>query len=163
CAETLVSRRSSLSLLIRSRRYRALTAVSRSSQSRFVFCAAWDCAAWMIGGTGYGGGFRRCSSSMDNLCPDSELIFHDLLSVLLFVEPVIPALHALRCGVGDVLPAFRPPHLVALALHQGNKLFPGGGVLHTQVDGTGQPELPTLALGGGAIFSTAYPLLFHLL
>ena len=79
------------------------------------------------------------------------------------MESVIPALHALRCSVGDVLPAFRPPHLVALALHQGDKLLPGDGVLHTQVDGTGQPELPTLALGGGAIFPTAYPLLFHLL
>ena len=79
------------------------------------------------------------------------------------MEPVIPALHALRRGVSDVLPAVCPPHLVALALHQGDKLLPGGGVLHTQVDGTGQPELPTLALGGGAIFPTAYPLLFHLL
>ena len=79
------------------------------------------------------------------------------------MEPVIPALHALRCGVGDVLPAFRPPHLVALALHQGDKLFPGGGVLHTQVDRTGQLNLPALPFVGGAILPTAHPLLFHLL
>ena len=79
------------------------------------------------------------------------------------MEPVVPALHAARCGVGDVLPAIRPAHLIPLALHQGAKLLFGGGVPHTLVDGVHQPELPALTLGGGAIFPTAHPLLLDLL
>ena len=68
---------------------------------------------------GSGAWFSRFSSSTDNLCPDSEFMFHDLLCVLQFVEPVIPALHTFRRGVGGVFPAVCPAHLVALALPSG--------------------------------------------
>lgn len=79
------------------------------------------------------------------------------------MEPVIPALHTAGCCVGNVLPAVCPPHLVALTLHQRNKFLFSFGVLHALVNGVHQPELPALALGGGAVFPAAYPLLFHLL
>ena len=73
------------------------------------------------------------------------------------MEPVVPALHARGRGVGDVLPTLCPSYLIPLALHQGEKLLFGGGVPHTLVDGVHQPELPALALGGGAVFPTAHP------
>ena len=73
------------------------------------------------------------------------------------MEPVIPAPHTLGRGVGDVLPAVCPPHLIALALHQRDELVFGGSVPHALVDGIHQPELPALALGGGAVFPTAHP------
>ena len=79
------------------------------------------------------------------------------------MEPVIPALHTVGCCVGDILPAVCPPHLVALTLHQRNKFVFGFGVLHALVDGVHQSELPTLALGGGAVFPAAHAFLFHLL
>ena len=79
------------------------------------------------------------------------------------MEPVVPALHAARCGVGDVLPAIRPAHLIPLALHEGEELLLGGCIPHALVDGVHQTELPALPLGGGAIFPTAHPLLLDLL
>ena len=79
------------------------------------------------------------------------------------MEPVIPALHAFRRGVGDVLPALRPAHLVAFALHQGDEFLAGFGVLHALVDGVHQPELPALALGGGAVLPAVHAFLFHML
>ena len=79
------------------------------------------------------------------------------------MEPVIPAPHALGRGVSDVLPAVCPPHLIALALHQRDELVFGGSVPHALVDGVHQPELPALALGGGAVLAGAHPLLLDLL
>ena len=74
------------------------------------------------------------------------------------MEPVVPALHARGRGVGDVLPAVRPAHLVPLALHQREELLLGGRIPHTLVDGVHQPELPALTLGGRAVLPTAHPL-----
>ena len=85
-------------------------------------------------------------------------MFHDLLGVLCFVEPVIPALHARGRGVGDVLPTVCPVHLIPLALHQREELLLGGRIPHTLVDGVHQPELPALTLGGRAVLPTAHPL-----
>ena len=79
------------------------------------------------------------------------------------MEPVVPALPALRRGVGDVFPPLRPPHLVPLALHQGDEFLAGFGVPHALVDGVHQPELPALALGGGAVLPGAHPFLLDLL
>ena len=79
------------------------------------------------------------------------------------MEPVIPALHAFRRGVGDVLPALRPAHLVAFALHQGDEFLAGFGVPHALVDGVHQPELPALSFGGGAVLTGAHPFLLGLL
>ena len=80
------------------------------------------------------------------------------------MEPVIPALHALGRGVGDVLPTICPPHLVALTLHQGNEFFLAGGESHALVDGVQQAELPALAFDGGAVLPGAHTLgLFFLL
>ena len=80
------------------------------------------------------------------------------------MEPVIPAPHALGRGVGDALPALCPPHLISLALHQGEELIFGGSVPHTLVDGIHEPELPTLAFDGGAVLTGAHSLgLFFLL
>ena len=90
-------------------------------------------------------------------------MFHDLLGVFFIVEPVVPALHAAGCGVGDVLPAVCPSDLAALALHQRNKFIFGFGVPHALVDGVHQPELPTLPLGGGAVLPAAHPFLSDLL
>ena len=100
---------------------------------------------------------------MGKRCSDSELIFHDLLGVLFIVEPVVPALHPRGRGVGDVLSAVRPAHLIPLALHQRDEFFPGGSVPHALVDGIYQPELPALALGSGAVFPTAHTSCFPLL
>src|SRR5699024_7730609 len=153
CGPTLASRRSSRSLFVFSSRYRAVSAASRSSQ----FCPV-GASGGAAGADGAGGWFSRFSSSTDNLCPDPEFTFHDLLGVLFLVEPVIPALHALWRGVGDVLPAVHPAHLVALALHQGEELVFGSRVSHALVDGVHQPELLALALGGGAILPGAHAL-----
>ena len=109
------------------------------------------------------GWFSRFNSSVDNLRSDSELTFHDLLRVLQFVEPAIPALHPLGRGVGDVLPAVCPPHLIPLALHQGDEFLTGSGAAHALVDGVHEPELPALTLGGGAVLPGAHPLLLDLL
>src|SRR5699024_7113458 len=110
------------------------------------------------------GWFSRFNSSVDNLRSDSELTFHDLLRVFQFVEPVIPALHALGRGVGDGLPTGRPSNLISLTLHQGDEVLPGRGVAHTLVDGIHEPELPALPLGSGAILPGAHTLgLFFLL
>lgn len=79
------------------------------------------------------------------------------------MEPVIPALHAFRRGVGDVLPALRPAHLVAFALHQGDEFLAGFGVPHALVGGVHQPELPALSFGGGAVLTGAHPFLLGLL
>ena len=57
------------------------------------------------------------------------------------MEPVVPALHPRGRGVGDVLPAVRPAHLIPLALHQRDEFLPGGSVPHALVDGIHQPEL----------------------
>lgn len=100
---------------------------------------------------------------MGKRCPDSELMFHDLLCVLLLVEPVVPALHSRGRGVGDVLPAVRPAHLIPLALHQRDEFLLAGSVPHALVDGVHEPELPALALRGGAVLSGAHPLLLDLL
>ena len=90
-------------------------------------------------------------------------MFHDLLGVLLLVDPVIPALHSCGRGVGDVLSVLCPAHFVTFALHQRNEFLPGGSVLHTLVNDVHQSELPTLALRGGAVLSGAHPLLLDLL
>ena len=79
------------------------------------------------------------------------------------MEPVVPALHAARCGVGDVLPSICPAHLIPLALHQGEELLLGGCIPHTLVDGVHQLKLPALTLGGGAVLPTAHPLPLDLL
>ena len=78
------------------------------------------------------------------------------------MEPVIPALHSLWCGVDDILPAVRPAHFVALTFHQSNELLLGRGIPHTLIDGVHQPELPALPLGGGAVLPAAHAFLFHL-
>ena len=91
-------------------------------------------------------------------------MFHDLLGVLLIVKPVIPALHSLWCGVGDILRAVRPAHFVALAFHQSNELFLGRGIPHALIDGVHQSELPAFTLGGRTVFPAAHALgLFRLL
>ena len=79
------------------------------------------------------------------------------------MEPVIPALHALGRGVGDILPAVCPPHLIPLTLHQRNKFLFGRCVPHTLVDGIHESELPALALGSGAVLPAAHAFLFYLL
>ena len=78
------------------------------------------------------------------------------------MEPVVPALHALGRGVGDILPAVCPPHLIPLTLHQRNKFLFGRCVAHTLVDGIHESELPTLALGRGAVLPGVHALLLDL-
>ena len=89
-------------------------------------------------------------------------MFHDLLGVLFLVKPVVPTLHSRGRGVGDTLPAVRPPHLIPLALHQGDKFLLAGSVPHALVDGVHQTELPALPLGSGAVLPAAHPLLLDL-
>ena len=79
------------------------------------------------------------------------------------MEPVVPALHSIGCGVGDVLPAGRPPHLIPFTLHQRNEFLLAGSVPHALVNSVHEAELPALALRGGAVLSGAHPLLLDLL
>lgn len=79
------------------------------------------------------------------------------------MEPVVPALHSRGRGVGDILSAVRPAHLIPLTLHQRDEFLLAGSVPHALVDGVYEPELPALALRGGAVLSGAHPLLLDLL
>ena len=69
------------------------------------------------------------------------------------MQPVIPALPALWGGIGDVLPVLDPLDLIALRLHESDKVLPAPGVAHTVLDSVHQPELPALPFNGGAVFS----------
>ena len=97
--------------------------------------------------------FFSINSSMEYFFPESELTLHDLLPEFVPMQPVIPALPALRGGVGDVFPLFCPLDLVALRLHEPDKFLPAPGIAHTVLDGVHEPELPALPLGGGAVLS----------
>src|SRR5699024_3762151 len=69
------------------------------------------------------GRFFSNSSSIDNFFSDPEFIFHILLQIFLPEQQAVTALPAAGCGVGDVPPGGFPAYLVALALHQRNKLL----------------------------------------
>ena len=70
------------------------------------------------------------------------------------MQPVVPALLPLGCGVGDACPAVAPSYLIAQVFHQREKLLPGCGSGHTPVNGIHQLELPALAPGGGVVLPT---------
>ena len=90
-------------------------------------------------------------------------MFHDLLGVLFIVEPVIPALHSRGRGVGDVLPAVRPAHLIPFALHQRDEFLLAGSVPRALIDGVHQPEFSALTFHSRAVLSGTHPLLLDLL
>ena len=68
----------------------------------------------------------------------------------------VPAPHALRGGVGDVLAAALPADSVALGLHQGNESVFVGGVFYALVDGVHEPQLPALPLERRVVFRTVH-------
>ena len=99
---------------------------------------------------------------MEYFFPDPELTLHDLLPEFVPVQSVIPALPALRGGVGNVLSVLDPLDLIALGFHEPDKFLPAPGVAHTVLDGVHQLELPALPLGGGAVFSGGEAICFLL-
>ena len=67
------------------------------------------------------------------------------------MQPEVPALFTVRRGVGDAFSIIRPPHLIALFLHDLDEILLGLGVLHRIVYGDGEGNLPALALVSRAI------------
>ena len=67
------------------------------------------------------------------------------------MQTIVPTAFAVGSGIGDVGAAVRPLDLVALALHQLDKLFFVDRVLHALVDLDGQSDLPAFAPHGGMI------------
>ena len=65
---------------------------------------------------------------------------------------------AAGCGVGDVPPGGFPAYLVALALHQRNKLLTVRGVEHTGVDDIHELQFFALATGGRVILADGHRL-----
>ena len=105
---------------------------------------------WFFGGRE----FRSLSSSSEYRCSYGEFKFHRSFQILWFMQPVVPALLPLGCGVGDACPAVAPSYLIAQVFHQREKLLPGCGSGHTPVNGIHQLEFPALASGGGVILPT---------
>ena len=66
----------------------------------------------------------------------------------------VTAFVAVRCGVGNVLPAVCPSDVIAFAFHQGHELRFRFGIAHAVIDGVHQPELPALTFGGRMVFGT---------
>lgn len=95
---------------------------------------------------------------MDNCLSDSEFKFYPLLQIFFVVEPVIPAPHAARDSVGDILAIVCPADVVAFAAHQRNELLPAAGVPHTLVYGVHQLELPALPSDSGVVLRAGHGL-----
>ena len=68
----------------------------------------------------------------------------------------VPAPHAIRRGVGDVLASTSPAHRVALGCHQGNEGVLVGGVFHALVNGVHEPQLPALTFQSRVVFRAAH-------
>ena len=85
-----------------------------------------------------------------------EVGFHAAAQKRLGEELIVSASDILRCGVGDVFLIRLPSHLVAVLRHECDELLTGSTVLHSFLNGTAQPFLPSrnterirLALGEG--------------
>ena len=65
-------------------------------------------------------------------------------------------------GVGDAAPGVLPPNLVAQLFHVPDKFIFITTALHAVIHGADDLHLPTLALGGGAVFSGAHTIAFLL-
>ena len=59
-------------------------------------------------------------------------------------------------GVGDAAPGVLPPHLIAQFFHVPDEFIFITTALHAVIHGTDDLHLPTLTLGGGAVFSGAH-------
>ena len=59
-------------------------------------------------------------------------------------------------GVGDAAPGILPPNLVAQLFHVPDEFPFITTALHAVIHGTDDLHLPTLAFGGGAVFSGAH-------
>ena len=74
------------------------------------------------------------------------------------MQAVVPALHSVGTGVGDVLPIIRPLDFIAPALHLPDEIFLAAADFHCLGHIVHQPELPALALGRDAVLPAAYAL-----
>ena len=72
-------------------------------------------------------------------------MLHIPLSILGTVKFIVTALSLVRTGVGDILPIFLPPYIVALLLHQVAELLLAFGLLHDLVYDIYQLPLEALA------------------
>ena len=70
----------------------------------------------------------------------------------------VTAFVAVRCGVGNVLPAVCPADVIAFAFHQGHELRFRFGVAHAVIDGVHQPELPALSTFCRTVFPGTHAL-----
>lgn len=85
-------------------------------------------------------------------------MFHLLLQIFVPEQQAVTALPAAGCGVGDVPSGRLPAYLVALALHQHNKLLTVRGVAHAVVDEIHELQLLALATGGRVILADGHRL-----
>ena len=74
------------------------------------------------------------------------------------MQTVIPALHSIGTGEGDVLLLSRPLDFIAPALHLPDEFFLTPADLHGLGHIVHQSELPALALGGDAVLPVAHAL-----
>ena len=100
---------------------------------------------------------------MDNFFSDPEFIFHILLQIFVPEQQAVTALPAAGCGVSDVPPGGFPAYLVALALHQRNKLLTVRGVAHTVVDDIHELQFFALTTGRRVILANGHGFCFLLL
>ena len=85
-------------------------------------------------------------------------MFDILLQIFFLVQAVVPALHSIGTGEGDVLPLIRPLDFITPALHLSDEFLFVTADLHGLGYIVHQPELPALALCGDSVLPTAHPL-----
>ena len=79
------------------------------------------------------------------------------------MEAAVPAFTTVRAGEGDVLPIWRPAHLVTFQLHIFDEALPAGGVFQHLVDGLDQIQFPAVTAQASLVFAGLHALLFLLL
>ena len=74
------------------------------------------------------------------------------------MQAVVPALHSIGTGVGDVLPLIRPLDFIAPVLHLPDEIFLAAADFHCLGHIVHQPELPALTFLRRTVFPAAHTL-----
>ena len=74
------------------------------------------------------------------------------------MQAVIPALHSVGTGVGDVLSIIRPLDFIASVIHLPDEIFLAAADFHRLCHIIHQPELPALTLGSNTVLPAAHAL-----
>ena len=74
------------------------------------------------------------------------------------MQAVIPTLHTVGTGIGDVLPLIRPLDFIAPAIHLPDECILAAADFHRLRHIGHQTELPALTLGGDAVLPAAHAL-----